>query len=191
MATNAATPQYNAQPRQRITFRQGVTQQVTIETEGVLQPGIAGDEYRYTASNHRIMWVPPEVHHAIQASGADLPATYEITKGKSGWLTVHLADEPPAPQPIASAPRRAPTPAAAAPREPQPRDLPAAPPKLPGLQDEQPYSASMYTSLCAAIRVAAAAEEFARSIGRAIAFETGDVRAIAATLFIHATQGSR
>jgi hypothetical protein len=49
----------------------------------------------------------------------------------------------------------------------------------------------MYTALCAAIRTAAAAEDFARQIGRAVAFETADVRAIAATLFIHAEGASR
>jgi len=197
MATNAATPQYNAQPRQRITFRQGVTQTVEIVAEGVLQPGMAGDEFRYMASGHKIMWVPPEVHAAIEASNAELPASFEITKGKTGWLTVHLANEPPAPQPITSAPRPAPRPAPA----PAPRSsatdralaattAPPAQTSTPGTIQE-PYSASMYTALCAAIRTAAAAEDFARQIGRAVAFETADVRAIAATLFIHAEGASR
>lgn len=174
MATAAAaTPQ-----RQRISFRQGVTQTVTIEAPGVEQPGIAGMEYRYRCAANGIMWVPPDVHQAIEAARAGHPATFEITKGKNGWLTVHLADEPAPPQP---APRPAP-PARTGPLATQQEQLP----HMPG---EEPYSASMYTALCAAIRTAAAAETFARQIGRAVAFETGDIRAIAATLFIHATAG--
>lgn len=56
---------------------------------------------------------------------------------------------------------------------------------------EQPYSASLYSALCAAIKVAQAAEQFGQQIGRSVAFETSDIRAMAATLFIHATGGSR
>jgi hypothetical protein len=53
-----------------------------------------------------------------------------------------------------------------------------------------PMSTTLYTSLCAAIRTAAAAEEFATSIGRRVAFETADIRAMAATLYIRATEGA-
>jgi hypothetical protein len=63
--------------------------------------------------------------------------------------------------------------------------------QLPHMPGETPYQASMYSALCAAIRCAQAAERFAAETGRAIAFETGDIRAIAATLFIHATGGGR
>ena len=49
----------------------------------------------------------------------------------------------------------------------------------------------MYTALCAAIRCAHAAEQFAQHIGRPLALESGDIRAMAATLFIHATGGNR
>jgi len=56
----------------------------------------------------------------------------------------------------------------------------------------QPYSTALYTCLCAAIRTAAEAERFAQSIGRPLAFETGDVRALAATLYIEMSkQGGR
>jgi hypothetical protein len=134
---------------------------------------------------HRIMWVPDQVHRDIErAVAGQLSATLEITKAKAGpWLVVHIVDEP-QPAPAARpAPRGVPA-RAAGPLATQQEQLA----HMPG---EQPYSASMYTALCAAIRTAAAAEVFAREIGRAVAFETGDIRAIAATLFIHATGGSR
>jgi hypothetical protein len=181
MAT-AAAPQL----RQRISFRNNQTQTVTLEAPGVEQNGINGPEYRYRVEGNAIMWVPPEVHQAIEQARAGWPAEFEITKTPKGWLTVHIANEPPAPQP-------APQPAPTATREPRPGALTGNPQQQstahqPG---EEPYTATMHSALCAAIRCAAAAEDYARSIGRALAFETGDVRAIAATLFIHATQGSR
>jgi hypothetical protein len=180
----AATPQL----RQRITFRQNQTQTVTPEAAGVEQSGNNGIEYRYKLEGNAIMWVPLEVHQAIEAAQAGWPATFEITKHAKGWLTVHIADEPaPAPVPIA-APRPRPN---ATERALAGIAAPPAQPNLPHTTAAEPYSASMYTALCAAIRTAAAAKEFARSIGRAIAFETGDVRAIAATLFIHASEGGR
>jgi hypothetical protein len=130
------------------------------------------------AHGNKIMWVPTEVHEAIERANAGWPATFEITKHKNGWLTVHVAEEP-APPPAAR-----PAPRAAGP-------LNTAQQQIPHMPGEAPYSASMYTALCAAIRCAQEAEKFAREIGRAVAFETGDIRAIAATLFIHATGGGR
>jgi hypothetical protein len=63
--------------------------------------------------------------------------------------------------------------------------------QLPAMPGEIPYSASMYTALCAAIRAAAAAEQFSQQIGRPVAFDTSDLRTIAATLFIHPTRSSQ
>ena len=132
-------------------------------------------EYRYMLAGHGIMWVPPAVHAAIQAAtNGRYPADFEITKRKGDqWETVHVVDEPATPPQPAARPTPPPAPPAA--------HAPAA--------TGEPYSASMYTALCAAIRTAAAAETFARQIGRAVAFETADIRAIAATLFIHAEGG--
>ena len=187
-ATAAATPQ---QLRTRITYRQDQTQTVTVEGPGFEQPGVRGMEYRYMLAGHGIMWVPPAVHAAIQGAAAGrYPADFEITKRRNDtWETVHVVDESATPQP-ATRPAPAggngwPAQSESAP-PPAPRTAPtAAPPAATG----EPYNASMYTALCAAIRTAAAVETFARQIGRAVAFETGDIRAIAATLFIHAEGG--
>jgi hypothetical protein len=182
----AATPQQPQQPQQlrtRITYRQDQTQAVRVEGPGVEQAGVKGLEYRYTLAGHGIMWVPPAVHAAIQAATAGhYPADFEITKRRGDqWETVHVIDAPAAPPPAArpNATERALAAITA----------PPAQPNLPGTTTAEPYSGSMYTALCAAIRTAAAAETFARSIGRAVAFQTGDIRAIAATLFIHAQEG--
>jgi hypothetical protein len=182
MATAAAaTPQ---QLRTRITYRQDQTQAVRVEAPGVEQAGVKGLEYRYMLAGHGIMWVPPAVHAAIQAAtNGNYPADFEITKRRGDqWETVHVEDEPAAPpqpaaRPAPPAPATRPAPQAATPDA-----------QAPALNGE-PYSATMYTALCAAIRTAAAAETFARQIGRAVAFETADIRAIAATLFIHAEGG--
>jgi hypothetical protein len=179
--------------RDRVTFRQNEKQSVTADGPGTAQQGNNGTEYRYMLDGHRIMWVPEDVHRAIEAAaqqtagngGSGWPIALEITKRKDApWEVVHLVDEPrPAlgygkPSPTSARPATAPPPAKPAPRP------------APPTGDAQPYNAGMYTALCAAIRTAAAAEEFARSIGRAIAFETADVRAIAATLFIQGTKGA-
>jgi hypothetical protein len=198
--------------RERVTFRQHQTVTATLDGPGVEQAGREGPEYRYMLDGHRIMWVPPAVHEQIwRALGSNreqaYPATFEITKTKPGnpWLVVHVADEgpdangygaasptqqrgnlnqPPPPaamEPAAAAARPAPTPAPRA-------AIASAQAPLPDT-DHTPYSASMYTALCAAIRTAQAAEKFGAEIGRPVAFETSDIRTIAATLFIHATGG--
>lgn len=181
--------------RDRVTFRLGQTQTITLDGPGIRQNSTldGAEQYRYILGNNRIMWVPLEVHQAIElaANGRYSNIDFEITKTRTGpWEVVHIADEPaPAPVPI-TAPRPAPRPNATE-RAPAGVAAPPAQPNLPHTTAAEPYSASMYTALCAAIRTAAAAEEFARSIGRAVAFETSDLRAIAATLFIHATEGAR
>jgi hypothetical protein len=149
-------------------------------------------EYRYMLEGHAIMWVPEEAHRAIVRTGAAFPLAVEITKHRNGWEVVHLVDEPAAANGYGQA-----SPTSARPAQPQPAARPARGPldtaqqQLPHTPGEQPYSASMYTALCAAIRTAAGAEKFAQEIGRPVAFDTADIRAIAATLFIHATEGSR
>jgi len=185
--------------RDRVTFRQNEKQSVTADGPGIAQQGNNGTEYRYMLDGHRIMWVPEDVHRAIEAAaqqtaragGSGWPIAVEITKRKEGpWEVVHLVDEP---GPALGYGKASPTSARPTPAPPPKPARPTAPASWPAAQvpppAEQPYSASMYTALCAAIRTAAAAEEFARQIGRAIAFETADVRAIAATLFIHAEGG--
>jgi hypothetical protein len=197
--------QQNAQPqqlRERISFRQGTPQEVTLEGDGNAThcAGQNGPEVRYFLQGHRIMWVPLEVGDLMTRAAAGQDATFAITKHKAPqpWTVIHLEDEPAAAQGNGwPGPEQQPAPRpAAAPRQqsaPRPRQEPTAgAPQQGTLPGEQPYSTQMYTALCAAIRVAAAAEDFAqKQVGRAVAFQTADVRAIAATLFIHATGGGR
>jgi hypothetical protein len=168
------------QLREPVRFDPNVPQTVTIESTGTAQPGRDGPEFRYMLEGGKIMWVAEEAHKQIERAKRTDPQgdTFTITKRKSGraaatWEVVQHADEP---QP-APAPRPAPAAALAPPRQAQ---LPA---------QGEPYSTTLYTCLCAAMRDAQAAEAFAAQIGRPVAFETADVRAMAATLFIHATGG--
>jgi hypothetical protein len=190
---SAATAQ---QLRERITFRQDQPVEIQLDGDGnpTEQDGRDGTpETRMFLQGHRIMWVPADVHARIQQAQAGPDAAYAITKHRAPqpWTVIHLADEPaqagwtapdqqPAPRP--AQPARAATPLAAAPR---PRQEPTAgQPAQGALSTEQPYSTHMYACLCAAIKVAAQAETYAAQIGHPVAFETGDIRAMAATLFI-------
>jgi hypothetical protein len=179
------------QLRERVSFRLDQTQTVTLDGPGIEQAGRSGPEYRYFVQGHAIMWVPAEVHQAIIGHGRSFPAQFEITKHKNGWETVHVEDEPGQAHGYGQASPVRPAQPQPAPRGPlatAQEQLPAARGTMPS---EQPYSASMYTALCAAIRTASAAEKFAQEIGHPVAFDTSDIRTIAATLFIHATRSSQ
>jgi hypothetical protein len=204
-ATNGST-----NLRERIKFELNRPIEVTIEGEGVEQAGTYGIEYRYMLADRKIMWVQPDAHYAIDRihqSGTTWPFTVEICHRKDGrkaatWEVVHLEDEPQQP---AARPRPASQQPAARP-EPTPA-MPAASRALPlsnGPANGDPPAASqpdprvatevgnvdLYTCMCAAIRVAAAAEKFAAQIGRSLAFETADIRAMAASLYIE-NRGAR
>jgi hypothetical protein len=126
----------------------------------------------------------------------DAPGSeFQITKAKRGrataqWIVEQIAEEPPYAQQLAhtaTAPqsRPAPTPA---PRTVRYVDGPATDPRqqqTPGELD----TSTMYGALCAAIRTAASAERYAAEIGRPLAFETGDIRAMAASIYIRTNGG--
>ena len=182
--------------RERVSFDANTPVDVTIESSGIEQASRDGSpEYRYKLEGNRIMWVSPEAHQQIVRAMQQQPDanSFTLTKRKRGreaatWEVVQHADawpgydQPPAPRPApVSQPRPAVQPARSADLRTQQRPLPEA--------SGEPYSTTLYTCLCAAMRDAQAAEAFAQQIGRPIAFETADVRAMAATLFIHATGG--
>lgn len=174
--------------RDRITFTINQPVEIQLDRDGNPTASTARDgseEYRYFLAQHRIMWVPAEVHAAIQRADGGDSACFALTKHRAPkpWTVIQLeADEPqqpaarpapaPAPQPPTPAARRAP-------------DMPA----QRHINEPESDNGPLYTALCAAIRTAAAAERFGASIGRPVAFETGDIRAMAATLFIHQTGG--
>jgi len=181
--------------RERISFRQDVPQEVTLEGNGTPTPQDGRDgitEFRYFLQGRKIMWVSAEAHARIAQAQAGADATFSLTKHKAPkqWSVIHLEDEPAG----WTAPDQQPAPPPARPQAappPRPRqEASAGQPQQAAMPAETPYSTHMYTALCAALRVAAAAEDFARQqLNRAVAFDTADVRAIAATLFIHATGG--
>jgi hypothetical protein len=137
------------------------------------------------------------------------------------WTVIHLdADEPtaaqtptPISQPRSIKPRPDPTPAPAPPcvlchadatqqigqrlycDAHAPASQPAPAHKTEpssGNATQQPYSTTLYTCTCAALRVAADVEKFAQAIARPLAFTTADIRAMAATLYIEMSkQGDR
>jgi len=186
--------------RERITFDANTTVTVILDGIGTEQAGREGPEYRYFLQQHRIMWVPPEVHAQIERAGGNTGSTFEITKKKHGryaatWEVVEVADEPPSAGYGEASPTRQANPQPAAARPAPTPVKPAANGNTSTRQQQlpetsgEPFSASMYACLCAAIRVSAEAEKFAQQIGRPLAFETGDIRAMAASLFIHANGG--
>jgi hypothetical protein len=193
MATAAAATQ---QLRERISFRQDQPTDIRLEGTGnpTEQPSRDGTpEYRYFLADRKIMWVPAEVHELIQRADSGQQAQFAITKHKAPkpWTVIAIEDEPLAaryaPEHRAPAPQPAPREAADLRKQLQPAPQAA----LPLAEAEDPYAASYYTCLCAAVRIAANAEKFGQQIGRALALDSQDVRTIATTLFIHATGGSR
>ena len=189
--------------RERISFKQDVPVEVQLDGDGNPTETTARDgsqEYRYFLTGHQIMWVPAEVHAHL--TGMSPNALVVITKHKAPktWTTVQIEDEPQDAAPAAPAHRestddRVARAVANVPR-PQPQPAQRGPintsqQQLPQLPGEEPYTASMYTALCAALRCAQAAEQYGQQIGRSVAFQTADVRAMAATLFIHSTGGGR
>jgi predicted glycosyl hydrolase (DUF1957 family) len=202
-ATGHANASNGSGNRMKEKFAFNVPTLVTLDSEGTEQPNGEGQpEFRYFLADHKIMWVPPEVHGAILDLRATEGDTVVITRHRDGrdqaWEVQPYTRESSA---AAAIRNTATAPASRAPLASQPRrsrnepntaaGLPApAQQQLPGAPEEQPYSASLYTCMCAAIRVAAEAEKFAQSIGRPLAFETSDIRAMAASLFIH-QQGGR
>ena len=170
--------------RDRVEFPWNTPILVTLQGAGFQQDGRNGTEYRYFLGDHRIMWVPAEVHHQIlrhcgsAPSGAELAITRHKTGRNTATWTVERVEEEPLASHIESAPEP-PPPAPAPDNGYTAADQPAQtqPAKV-------PYSESLYTALCAAVRVAQEAEKFAQSIGRPLAFGTDDIRALAATIYI-------
>lgn len=192
----------SAPKRDRVSFRDNVAVIVTLESGPAEQPSRNGEvEYRYFLSQDRIMWLPYDAHQALEHIGATEGSSVRITRHDDAqWSVEYVTRESPgaaalrntttapasrppvsAPRPHAVTQRREPATAASigAPAQQQ----------LPAMPGEEPFSTSMYTCMCAAVRVAANVEAFAQQIGRPLAFETSDIRAMATTLFINQAGG--
>jgi len=162
----------NQQPlRERIEFTWNIPHHVVLEGNGTAQAGRDGPEWRYFLGGHRIMWIPQEAHAQIERLQASAGSELIITKHKTGrnaatWTVAEAGDAAPPPE--------------------ETRTAKARNAKAP--ETNEAGNQALYTCLCAAIRTAAAAEKFAASIGRPLAFETPDLRALATTLYIEATR---
>ena len=193
--------------RTKVTFAPNIPTQVILDGPGELQPSKSGtDEYRYFLANDRIMWVPPEVHQQIERAQAQEGDMLTITRVKgagktaSTWQVEHHAEEP------AAAAVRA-TSTAQAYRQPSPQQRaaarPASPPENGYTATDQPAQTRILAelpvtaadrlagALAAAIDAAAEASTYAQRRGLILAWNAGDIRALAATLYIEHRTGGR
>lgn len=191
-------------PRQKVTFAANIPTQVVLDGAGELQPSNNGaEEYRYFLAANRIMWVPPEVHRQIEHQQAREGDCLTITKSKPGkaaaqWIVEQSADEPNygysgSPSPTRSTPPVRETTddrvARALASIPPPQQRPAlAPP-----QAEAPLTTTdrLAGALAAAIDAATEASIYAARKGLTLAWNAGDIRALAATLYIEHSKGGR
>jgi hypothetical protein len=196
--------------RQKVEFPANIPTQVELDGIGTLQANQRGDdEYRYFLKNDRIMWVPPAVHAQLEAAQANNGDVVTITKGQAKarapitWKVQLCEDEPGAgysnaPSPAANSisqstgagyrePGRERRPythpvqplAPAAPAPPRPPQ-PAA--QLAADAPELPLTAA--DRMAAAMRDAIDLWRGAAQYAPDLHWDAGDVRALAATLFI-------
>lgn len=172
--------------REVIRFQPGVPQVVMLSfDEGVQVDGRYGPQWQYFLEGSRIMWVDPEVHERIQATGARAGYELAITKHsapgkKTRWEVARLEEEPAeagsAATPAPPAPTGTAKPEPAAPRTiNQPPQGSAAP---------QEAADKLTACLCAAVDAALAAQQYAAQRGLTLAWSAADIRAMAATLCI-------
>jgi hypothetical protein len=207
--------------REKVEYSPNLPTIIELDGPGTQQASQSGaEEWRYFLRDERITWVPPAVHQQIVATGADYPGgTYRVTKHQAKarapitW-EVERVDQPttagysnaaspttethydertpqgwtrregprPTPQPQ-SAPRSQAPPPAAPQRQPQPAA------QLADTAPELPITAAdrMAQALKDAIDLWRGASNYAPELH----YDAGDVRALAATLFIDGHKGAR
>lgn len=85
--------------RQKIEWEPNIPVSVTLEFDGGKPvPARNGTQYLYWVDQNRSMFLDPDPHQQIQATGAKAGDTLEVTKtlrGKQiGWEVVHVVDAP-------------------------------------------------------------------------------------------------
>jgi hypothetical protein len=169
--------------REKVTFAPNIPTQVQLEsTLGQEQPSRNGTaEYRYFLRDHRIMWVPADVHRLIQATeprngdlvtitrsqaSAKAPASWTVEPGASREPLPTERSQPPAPRPQPKPERQAP-------------------------QHEAEPTTADQLALCLQLAIDAAqeAKDYAEGQGFRLEWQTGDIRALATTLYIQACGG--
>jgi len=197
--------------REKVEFSPNIPTIVELDGFGTLQPSTNGaDEYRYFLKGDKIMWVPPVVHEAIAATNAGKGDAFRITKHQAkarapitweaspvthqpgngystenydrqpgqGWTKREAPQQPPtARRPMQTAPAAPPA------RAPQPAaQLAADAPELPTTPADR---------MAAAMKDAIDLWRGAANYAPEIKWDAGDVRALAATLFIDGSKGAR
>lgn len=190
--------------REKVTFSPNIPVIVELQSEGVLKMGAWGDQWQYFLGGHRIMWVDPPLHEAIQRSGARLNDSIAICKRQMGagknrritWEVELQADEPAEAQgPSPATQQRQPAPVAQMPAakpaadewevSPEDRARAEARWKAATSQPDQ----ELFTCLIAAIDAAAMGEHYAASKAMDLHFSAEDVRAMALSIFIRRKEG--
>jgi hypothetical protein len=174
--------------REKVTFDPNVPVTVTLEFDGGKQvQGRYGPQFLYWLDGQRSMFVDANVHEQIKASGAAAGDTLEITRRKTGrteeWEVVHIVDEPQATAPPPATRRQSsPAPAAAAAPAPRPAQQPAPAPITRATTD-------LTAAFCQAIDALTEAREYGRRAGLDLRWDTGDVRAVAISIYIDKCKG--
>lgn len=170
-------------PRERLSFRLNQPQLIELEDaqfQGDEQASHSTGEieHRYWLTEHRICWVPSNVHDAIQQHNGSGNSTQQ----RGRYVVTRRKDRPWDVRPVTDPTLTVPAPPQAKPAQQQPAAPQAKPLAQPSL---------MGAALCRALDAAIEAERYAASLGRPLSFDTQDIRAIAATLYIQAKQEAR
>lgn len=126
MAAQQATTEARSGNRERVKFETNIAQYLRLDSEGKLVTGTYGDQYQYFLDRNKIMWVDPDVHAAIDATGAGRGDEISIIKRevKNGnrrtmqWSVQLINDETTGDEPFDDTPAAAPLPPPAPARQP-------------------------------------------------------------------------
>lgn len=171
--------------------------QLACSPEGIQREGQHGIDFQYVLNDDAaITWLPKEARDAILNSGAQEGDEICIRKSKRGrntvWEVERVEDEtrpaaPPQTPPNSGTPRETRFGQAIRQQQQTAQHISASQSEQPQQQRQpqpRPGAQLLVGALCAAIDAATAAASYAQTKGITLQFETGDIRAMAATLLI-------
>lgn len=139
-----------------------------------------GKQFMYSLAEPRdhVIYVPPFAHAEIQSLHVEPGELFSVRKSigpdnEHVWEVERVQIETPA-----TTPQHKPMTAAHAITAPPVADIPV-PPSL-----TTPQSVALFQQLCAVLLAVRAAEDFGKSIGREVHFESADIRAMSISGFI-------
>lgn len=191
--------------REKISWADNVPTTVTLDSAGELQRNRAGDvEYRYFLHGDKIMWVPTEAYQAINRTDAREGDTITITRQRAKrnstatWAVEPVTREGDG----AAAIRRTETAPSSRTAASQPADREHydrqpgqgwtyREPAKPTTDTDLPVTTTdqLAGALAVAIDAAAEASIYAKRHGLNITWNGGDIRALAATIYIQQQRG--